>query len=320
MQIGAMIFATDVSVPLSTLAPALEERGYDAILVPERTHTPLSRRHIWNGGPPLTPAHHRTLDPFVSLTVAAMVTTRLRLVTAVCLITQRDPINVAKAGATLDLISGGRFELGVGYGWHAQELADHGVDARVRAEVGRERLEVVRALWTQEEASFEGRHVHLSPSTMWPKPLQQPHPPILLGAGPAAFDDVIAVADGWMPYNGFHDDLPARIGQLRRRAESVGRDPATLRFTVLGVSSEGPLLEQLASIGVDRVAIDVPSAPTDIALAGLERHTERLSALGWLPSATVAGSDRATARPLGADDVDPPGGPTGERSHAKGND
>lgn len=276
-----MLFATDRSIGLDVLAPALEARGFGALLTPERTHTPTTRTRIWRGGPPLTPAHHRTLDPFVALTLAAATTTKLRLVTAVCLVTERDPIGLAKAAASLDVVSGGRFELGVGYGWHRDELANHGVDAASRAAVGRERIATIRALLTEETAVYQGAHVRLSPSTMWPKPLQA-RLPILLGIGPSGFDDVVDVADGWMPYAGFHGDVETRLVELRRLAERRGRDPATVTITVLGVRPDPAELTRLEALGVDRVAIDLPSAPTSDVLRILDRVTAALQPGGWL--------------------------------------
>lgn len=281
MDVGAMLFATDRSIGLDVLAPALEERGYESLLVPERTHTPSSRTRIWNGGPPLTPAHLRTLDPFVALTLAAAVTSRLRLITAVCLVTERDPIGLAKAAASLDVVSGGRFELGVGYGWHPGELANHGVAAPSRADVGRERIAAIRSLWTDETASYDGEHVRLSPSTMWPKPVQD-RLPILLGIGPSGFDDVVDLADGWMPYAGFHGELVENIAKIRQRAHERGRDPGSVSFTVLGVRPEPARLDELEAAGVRRVVVDIPSQPEADALRALDRITAVLDSSGRL--------------------------------------
>src|ERR671919_708128 len=181
MKIGVYVFATDYSMPIAELARALEERGFESLFVPEHTHIPASRRSPWAGGRELPRHYSHTLDPFVALAAAAAVTTKLRIGTGICLLTEHDPIVTAKAVASLDLISNGRFELGIGAGWNAEEMEHHGTAFATRFRVMEERAKAMKAIWTQDEASYEGEFTRFDPIWSWPKPVQKPHPPILLG-------------------------------------------------------------------------------------------------------------------------------------------
>ena len=181
MKIGAVIFPTDCSIAMTELAPALEERGFESLFVPEHTHIPTSRRSPWRGGPVLPPEYSHTLDPFVGLAAASAVTSTLRLGTGICLVTERDPIVTAKAVASLDLVSGGRFELGIGAGWNAEEMEHHGTRFESRFRVMEDRVKAMQAIWAADEASYEGEFTSFEPIWSWPKPVQKPHPPILLG-------------------------------------------------------------------------------------------------------------------------------------------
>ena len=181
MKIGATIFATDYCIALTELAPALEERGFEALFVPEHTHIPTSRRSPWRGDGELPLEYSHTLDPFVALAAAAAVTSTLRLGTGICLVTERDPIVTAKAVASLDLVSGGRFDFGIGAGWNAEEMEHHGTRFETRFRVMEDRVRAMQAIWTQDEARYEGEFTSFEPSWSWPKPVQKPHPPILLG-------------------------------------------------------------------------------------------------------------------------------------------
>ena len=181
MKIGAVIFPTDYSIAMTELAPALEERGFESLFVPEHTHIPTSRRSPWRAGPVLPPEYSHTLDPFVGLAAAAAVTSTLRLGTGICLVTERDPIVTAKAVASLDLVSGGRFELGIGAGWNAEEMEHHGTRFESRFRVMEDRVKAMQAIWAADEVSYEGEFTSFEPIWSWPKPVQKPHPPILLG-------------------------------------------------------------------------------------------------------------------------------------------
>ena len=268
MQLGAAVFATDRSWPIAEVARAVEDLGLDSLAVPEHTHMPVEHTPHPSGGP-LGEEYRRLLDPFVALSVAAAVTSRIRLTTALCLLAQHDPIAVAKAVASLDQVSHGRVTFGVGYGWNAPEVEHHGVAFGQRRAVVRERIEVARALWTREEASFAGTHHTLSASWAWPKPVQQPHPPVLIGAGlgPRTLQDLVAVADGWMPL-GLHPTLEG-LGRLREAWEAAGRAGAPHVHALLARTGTAAL-EQLAEAGVDAVSVWLPSAPREQTQPALE--------------------------------------------------
>lgn len=270
MQVGVMMFVTDQSVRVERLATAIEERNLHALVLPERTHLPVSRTRLFPGGPPIPAEHGRTLDPFVALAAAATVTTRLLLATGICLVAQHHPIALAKTVASLDVQSRGRFLFGIGFGWHPAELANHGLEVATRRAVAREKVLAMKALWTRDEADFVGEHVSFSRSRAWPKPVQRPHPPVLIGAGPSAFADIVAYADGWMPHAGFHHDIAGGMVSLRQLAEDRGRDPSSLSLTVLGVRATAESIEAWADLGVERAVFDLPSAPTDETLRRLD--------------------------------------------------
>ena len=220
MHIGALIFPTDLSIRPDRLAAELESRGFESLWVTEHTHIPTSRRTPWPGGPVLPEEYRRTLDPYVALTAAAAVTERLRLGTGITLVAQHDPIALAKTVASLDLLSGGRVLLGIGVGWNEDEMEHHGVDPARRRAVAREHVLAMRELWTQEEASFDGEYVRFSPSWSWPKPVCDPHPPIIMGGagGPITFRHVVEYCDGWMPIHG-RRNIADKLDDLRRAAD-----------------------------------------------------------------------------------------------------
>src|SRR5688572_4875036 len=194
------MFPTDRAMNIVELARAVEERGFSSLYAPEHTHIPTSRATpAPTGDAELPEQYRRTLDPFVALTAAATATTRLRVGTGICLVAQRDPIVTAKEVASLDFLSGGRFSFGIGFGWNREEMADHGVTYADRRAIVRERVLAMRSLWEDDEAAFAGEHVRLAPSWAWPKPVQRPHPPILIGgaAGPKLFEHIVEYADGW---------------------------------------------------------------------------------------------------------------------------
>ncbi len=269
------MFATDRSMDVVELARAVEERGLYSLYAPEHTHIPVSRATpAPTGDDVLRDEYRRTFDPFVVLTAAATATTRIRVGTGVCLIAQRDPIVTAKEVATLDHLSGGRFTLGIGFGWTKEEMADHGVAYADRRAVVREKVLTMQRLWRDDEASFEGRHVRVSPSWAWPKPVQRPHPPVLIGgaAGPTLFAHVVEYADGWSPIGGA--GLTKALPELHRAAEAAGRDPATLTVVPWGTIPNQGKLEHYASLGIHEVVLQLPHAPADRVLPVLDRHAE----------------------------------------------
>jgi probable F420-dependent oxidoreductase len=277
MRVGVTAALTDRSMAVDEFARAVEERGYDSLYLPEHTHLPVSR-----AAPPALVAgvhledYKRTVDPFVSLAAAAAVTGRILLGTGITLVAQHDPIVLAKQIATLDRLSGGRFVLGIGYGWNRDEAADHGVDFSQRRAIAREKVLCMRALWSEDVAEFHGDHVSLPPSFSWPKPVQQPHVRTLVGggAGPVVFAAVAEYADGWMPIGGA--GVTAALQSLRGAFESAGRDPATLEVVPFGtVPSEGKLAHY-ASIGCTEVVLRVPSGPGGEMLRVLDDYTRYL--------------------------------------------
>lgn len=288
MDIGATVFATDRSWAPGPLAAELESRGYTSLWIPEHTHIPTSRRTPPpTGEAELDEMYARTLDPFVALTWAAAVTTRLRLGTGILLPAQRDPIVTAKAVASLDHLSGGRLELGVGFGWNADEIEAHGVSMGDRRAVARERILAMQALWADEVARFEGEHVHLAPSWSWPKPVQsvvrpdgaggqvaRTGVPVHLGgiASPTVFGHAHEWGDGWIPIGGA--GLTEGIGRFRAEAEAAGRDPATLKVLTFGTLPTPGKLEHYAALGVDECVLRLPSAGRDEILRTLDAYAE----------------------------------------------
>lgn len=274
MRFGVTMFATDRSMDVVELAREAEARGFASLYLPEHTHIPVSRRTPPpTGDRELPEEYRRTLDPFVALAAAATATERLLLGTGIALPAQRDPIVTAKAVATLDLLSGGRVVVGIGFGWNEDELEDHGVSMRDRRAVVRERMLAMRSLWTEDEASFDGEFVHLPPTWSWPKPVQRPHPPILIGgsAGPKLFAQVAEYADGWIPIGGA--GLSRAIPELRRAVEEAGRDPTRLRIVPFGSIPDAGKLEHFARIGVTECVFRLPSAGRDDVLRVLDRQT-----------------------------------------------
>jgi probable F420-dependent oxidoreductase len=231
------------------------------------------------GDAELPEQYRRCLDPFVALTVAATVTERLRVGTGICLVAQHEPLATAKAVATLDTVSGGRFTFGVGFGWNRDEIEHHGVEFSGRRDVAREHVLAMQRLWSDEEATFIGEHVSFTPSWSWPKPVQRPWPPILIGgaAGPKLFSHVAEYADGWMPIGG--SGLTAAIPELRRAVEEAGRDPSAVRIVPWGSVPEPGKIRHLADLGVTEVILQLPSAPRDPVLRVLDSHAEALARL-----------------------------------------
>ena len=274
MHIGALIFATDLSIRPDRLARELEARGFESLWVTEHTHIPVSRRTPWPGGPNLPEEYRRTLDPYVSLTAAAMVTERLRLGTGITLVAQHDPIALAKTVASLDLLSGGRVSLGVGVGWNEEEMEDHGVDPKSRRSIAREHVLAMRELWTQDEASFDGEHVRFGAAWSWPKPVTTPHPPIIMGGvgGPVTFRHVVEYCDGWMPIHG-RRSIADKLDDLRRAADDGGRDAATIELGVFGCPADRKVIDDYAALGFVRCTLAVPPTGETDALRALDSYS-----------------------------------------------
>jgi probable F420-dependent oxidoreductase len=275
MKLGVTIFATDETIAAADLARAAEERGFESLFVPEHTHIPAGRETPWPGGGELPRRYFRTLDPFVALAAAAAATERLLVGTGICLVIERDPITLAKEVATLDHLSGGRFLFGIGAGWNREEMANHGTNPRTRLAVLRERVLAMKAIWTQETAEFHGAHVDFDPIFQWPKPVQKPHPPILLGGmGPSVLERALEYADGWFPNprNGDPALVEERIAELGRLAAERGRAP--LPVSIYGVPGERQYLERYAELGVERCLLTLPPVGTGEALEALDKLAE----------------------------------------------
>jgi probable F420-dependent oxidoreductase len=258
VKLAAAVFPTDETLAPQEVAQLVEERGFESLWFPEHTHIPASRATPYPAGGDLPSMYWRSLDPFVALTAAAMATTTLRLGTGICLVIERDPIITAKEAASLDLLSGGRFEFGVGAGWNREEMRNHGTDPRKRMAVLAERVEAIKEIWTSSEASFHGEHVSFDRIWSWPKPVQDPHPPVWVGGnGPTVEDRVLAFGDGWMPNVVDDDQLLARFDALRARADRE------IRLAINASPRRPERLERYASAGVERAIFYLPSSGRD---------------------------------------------------------
>ncbi len=252
MDFGVSYFPTDESVEPAALARMCEERGFESFFVTEHTHIPADRETPYPAGGDLPREYFRIYDPFVALTSAAAATGRLRVGTAICLIVERDPITTAKEVASLDRLSGGRFLFGVGAGWNLEEMRNHGTDPSRRFGLMRERVEAMRAIWSEEEASYHGRYVDFERIHSWPKPLQEGGPPVLVGGNaPKVLERVVAFGDAWFPNRiGDDDSFIARVEELGRLASAAGRDPIPVTLQI--PPKEPQRLERYEAAGVTR--------------------------------------------------------------------
>jgi probable F420-dependent oxidoreductase len=257
MLFGVAVFPTDYAVEPGALARMVEERGFESLFFPEHTHIPVDRRTPYPPGGELPRQYSHTYDPFVALTAAAATTESLLLATGICLVIERDPIITAKEVASLDRLSGGRFLFGVGAGWNREEMENHGTDPHRRFSLMRERVEAMKAIWTQDEASYHGEWVDFDPIWSWPKPVQQPHPPVLVGGnGPKVLERVVAFGDEWMPNR--VTGLTERIDELGRLAAEAGRDP--IPVTLSGARPDPELIERGEQVGVRRCSFYITPA------------------------------------------------------------
>ena len=276
MRTGVFYFPTEYGIETGELARALEERGFDSLFLCEHTHIPVSRRSPFPGGGELPKRYKHTHDPFVALSFAAAATKTLLLGTGVCLVPQRDPIITAKSVASLDRLSGGRFVFGVGGGWNVEEMENHGARYPTRFRLMEERIRAMQALWTEEEASFHGEFVDFDPVWCYPKPVQRPHPPVLLGGETDyTLKRVAAFCQGWFPRAGGDFDPKVARERLRRVAEGAGRDPASLTITVFRAPPEAGKLAAYREAGIERVLLEVPDLDRD----GILRRLDELAPL-----------------------------------------
>jgi probable F420-dependent oxidoreductase len=272
MKFGIAIFPTDYAISMAELAPVVEQAGFESLWVAEHSHIPTSRATPYPGGGELPRMYMHTMDPFVALTAAALASKTLKVGTGICLLIQRDPIHTAKEAASLDVISNGRFLFGIGAGWNREEMSDHGTVFPTRWKLLRERVEAVKAIWTQDEAEYHGEMVDFGPMWCWPKPLQKPHPSVLLGGnGPNVLKRVVAYADEWMPNRGAALE---RIRELREMAEAAGRGHIPVTFYPRDTAAD---IERAGETGVERCIFYLPSegrAPALTRLNDLARLIE----------------------------------------------
>jgi len=283
MQVGAAMFFTDYSMGAADLAQALEARGFESVWAPEHSHIPASRRSPYQAGGELPKQYYDVMDPFVTLSAAAATTKTIKLGTGVCLITQRDPIQTAKLVASLDQVSAGRFLFGIGGGWNAEEMEDHGTEFKTRFKLMRERVEAMKAIWTKDAAEYHGDLVDFGPMAAWPKPVQKPHPPIIVGgAFPHSARRALRYGDGWIPnasrqqYADVTDFLP----QFKQMAVEMGRDPAQVPVTIWGATEDYGRLHRYQDQGIVRVIVSLPPENAAKTLPALDRWAELIRRIG----------------------------------------
>jgi probable F420-dependent oxidoreductase len=291
MSVGIFTAMTDEHVPPARLARAVEERGFESLFVPEHSHIPATRQTPTPDGGELPRDYYRHLDPVVTLSTASAVTTTLRLGTAVTLLVQRDPIHLAKEFASLDLVSGGRIELGIGAGWLREEMLNHNTDPRTRTALMTERLAAIRAIWADSPADYHGTFVDFAPLYSWPKPVQVPHPPVWLGGwGPTTLQRVVDLGVGWIAPPGIPAErLGAGMDELRTLAEKHDLPAPPVMATVFDPTAG--LLDDLADRGVSRTLVGLPVASEEESLHVLNH----LATIAGDHLATIAGDDRTTA-------------------------
>ncbi len=275
MNIGVFIFATEYAIRIDELARELEARRFESLWVPEHTHIPTSRRSPFGTGGELPEEYKHTHDPFVSLMYAAAVTKNLKVGTGICLIIERDTITTAKSVASLDLLSGGRFQLGIGAGWNAEEMEHHGTDFKTRFKKLPEQIRALKAIWTKDVAEFRGDYVSFEPIWAWPKPAQKPHPPILLGGeGPHTLQRVVDLCDGWFPRGRNPEVLLTALGDLKQRAAKAGRDMKTISVSAFAAPADRAVLDRFAAAGVTRAILRLPSEGRDKILPLLDQYAK----------------------------------------------
>ena len=266
LKFGTSMFFTDYSMAPGELGQALEQRGFEFVWAPEHSHIPLSRKTAFPGGGDVPKRYYDAMDPFVTLTAAAAATKKLMVGTGVCLIAQRDPIQTAKLVASIDTVSGGRFLFGIGNGWNQDELEDHGVRFADRHKVARERVEAMKVIWTKSKAEYHGEFVNFDPMMTWPKCVQKPHVPVIVGgAFPYSARRAIRYGEGWIPQagRGGTGEIADMIPEFRKMATEAGRDPNSIEITVWFPKQEPDLMKRYADLGVARVVFNLDSDKAD---------------------------------------------------------
>jgi probable F420-dependent oxidoreductase len=283
MDFGASMFFTDYSMTPAELGQALELRGFESVWAPEHSHIPSSRLSQPASGGQLGKQYYDVMDPFVTLTAAAMATKTLKVATGVCLVIQRDTIQTAKLVATIDQVSGGRFVFGIGGGWNQEEMADHGTVFKSRFKRMREQIEAMKAIWTQSEPEYHGEIVDFPKMRTWPKPVQKPHPPVIVGgAFPYSARRAVRYGDGWVPNASRpgYADVTEFLPQFRQMARDAGRDPAAIPVTIFGAPENLERLKRYRDQGIARAVVTLPSAKADEILPVLDRWAELIHQTG----------------------------------------
>lgn len=281
MKFGVAVFFTDYSISPIELARALEDRGFESLWVPEHSHIPLTRASEWPQQGELPKKYYDVMDPFITLSQAAAVTTTLKIGTGICLVPQRDPIQTAKEVASLDTLSGGRFQFGVGSGWNSDELANHGTEFKSRHKVLKERVEAMRVIWSESKPEYHGEYVNFDPMMTWPKPVQQPGPPVYIGGEfPYGARRALEFGDGWLP----HGNRPAynlldKLPEFREMEEAAGRTPGEMPITVFGPKENRAEFEQYAESRVERIVLNLAPEPAEIALPILDEWAKTIDGL-----------------------------------------
>lgn len=273
MRVGAFYFPTDYGINMAELARALEDRGFDSLFVPEHTHIPASRKTPFPTGGELPKRYSHTHDPFVALSFAAAATKKLKLGTGILLVPQHEPIVTAKAIASLDQLSGGRFIFGIGGGWNVEEMENHGAKYQTRFKQMREHVLAMKELWTKDEASYDGEFVKFGRVWSWPKPAQKPHPPVILGGETDhTLRRVIEYCDGWFPRPRGGFDVVKGVGHLHQMAEKAGRDPSTITTIVFGAANDAKMLESYDKAGgIQSALLAIPDESRDEILRYLDK-------------------------------------------------
>jgi probable F420-dependent oxidoreductase len=280
MHYGVAIFPTADAMHPAELGRALEERGFESLWVAEHTHIPASRRSPWPGGAELPQMYYEAMDPFVALTAAATATTTLKVATGICLVVERDPITTAKEVASIDHISGGRFLFGIGGGWNAEEMENHGTDFSSRWRLVRERVEAMKEIWTNDPAEYHGEMVDFDPIWSKPKPVQAPHPPIHVGGtSPYGPRRAARYGNGWMPINGRGDMMDA-LPVLAEECEKNGRDVSEIELSLYYAPSDAGEAERHAEAGIARFIFGLPPADADVLLPMLDDMAKIIDRVG----------------------------------------
>ncbi|GAC1599572.1 MAG: LLM class F420-dependent oxidoreductase [Acidimicrobiales bacterium] len=281
MKIGLCTFPTEYSIRPDRLAVAAEERGFESLWFAEHSHIPVSRATPWPGGPELPQMYYDVMDPFVAMTAAATVTSTIRVATGIALVIQRDPIQLAKQVASLDVVSAGRVDLGVGGGWNLEEMRNHGVDPDRRWRILREKIEAMKAIWSSPEAEYHGEFVDFDPIFAWPKPTQSPHPPIHVGgAAPGGIRRAVSYGDGWIPIlSRGQTDFKGAVAECRQAADEAGRDPG-LQISAYSMAADLDTLGRLRDAGVDRAILTIPASSPASALTVLDEAAAVVARLG----------------------------------------